>query len=130
MKATLHRSNRTGGTTVGSTETCHQVGLLNSETSSRTLAADDHSHAVVPHLSRKRQESLRKFWTCREVLESGKSPVNYPNERRHTLWASSTTNTLPAFPRSALVKIRVTISNNPQADFGSIKGSERSTIVS
>ena len=46
-----------------------------------------------------------------------------------TLWASSTTNTLPVCT-SARTKRRETISNRPQADEGSIKGSERSMIVS
>jgi hypothetical protein len=129
MKATLHRSNRTGGTTVGSTMTGYP-GLLNTGTLSHTLAAYDDSHAVVPHLPRKRQEGLCESCACREVL--GIRSINrscFLNQGGHTLCASSTNNTLPALPRSALVKIRVTISNNPQADFGSIKGSERSTMV-
>lgn len=67
MKATLHRSNRTGGTTVGSTGNSLLMSL-NRGTLPHTLAADDDSHAVVPHLPRKRQEGLRKFWTCRKIL--------------------------------------------------------------
>jgi len=60
MKATLQRSSRTGGTTVGSTEIRYSdppsVGTL----PAHTLAADDDSHSVMPHLSRKRQEGLSK----------------------------------------------------------------------
>jgi len=57
MKATLQRSSRTGGTTVGSTETRY-YNPSGAGTLSHTLAADDDSHSVVSHLSRKRQKSL------------------------------------------------------------------------
>ena len=53
MKATLHRSSKTGGTTVGSKAAHYQVDLLNGGTLTHTLATDDHPHAVVPHLPRK-----------------------------------------------------------------------------
>lgn len=128
MKAMLQRSNRTGGTTVGSTK-IRYPGLSGFEILSHTLATDDDSHTIVSHLPRKRQKGLRKPRTCREVLRRGQSPVGYLIRQRRTLCASSTNNTLPAVPMFALVKIRITISNNPQADFGSINGSERSTIV-
>ena len=52
MKATLQRSSRTAGTTVGSTEICYpditSVGIL-----SHTLTANDYPHAIMPHLPRK-----------------------------------------------------------------------------
>ena len=53
MKATLQRSSRTGGTTVGSTE-IRYYGPSRVGTLSHTLTADDDSHSVVSHLSRKR----------------------------------------------------------------------------
>ena len=62
MKATLQRSNRTGGTTVGSAE-IHYPGP-SIEILSHTLAADDDSHAVMSHLSRKRQKGLSEPSTC------------------------------------------------------------------
>jgi hypothetical protein len=63
MKATPQRSSRTGGTTVGSAE-IRYPGLSSIETLSHTLAADDDSHAVMPHLSRKRQKGLGKPRAC------------------------------------------------------------------
>ena len=53
MKATLHRSNKTGGTTVGSARS-HYPDVLRIGIPLRTLAADNDSHAIMPHLSRER----------------------------------------------------------------------------
>lgn len=53
MKATLQRSKRTGGTTVGSTGIHYDflsmkrwIGIF-----PHTLTADDDSHAIMAHLS-------------------------------------------------------------------------------
>ena len=59
MKATLQRSSRTGGTTVGSTEICYSVAS-GVGTLPHTLAADDDPHSMMPHLSRKRQKGFCK----------------------------------------------------------------------
>jgi len=53
MKATLQRSSRTGGTTVGSTEVRYS-NRSSAGTLHHTLAADDDPHSVMPHLPRKR----------------------------------------------------------------------------
>lgn len=53
---TVHRSRRTGGTTVGSTEA--QVNLGKREIGLRTLGTDDHPHGQMPLLPRQSQKGV------------------------------------------------------------------------
>ena len=67
MNATLQRSNRTGGTTVGSAEIRYPIfpSVGSSiKTLSHTLAADDDPHTVMSHLSREGQKSFGESGAC------------------------------------------------------------------
>lgn len=141
-RATLQRSRRTAGTTVGSVpRSDHEMtyGSANKEIVDPTLGTDHNTHGLMPLLAYERQQLLRQAASDsvrRQVLQWWfVRSSRYALEHVRRIWegltlcASSTTST---FPVSTLARTNnlVIISKSPHADVGSMKGSERSMIVS
>jgi len=127
---TVQRSMMTGGRIVGSA--AEDWDNEEKQDSELALSTYDNSHSEMALLADDTKNSLRQVrWTTpghREILKGRKSS-SQPCKKLPTLCASSMTRTLPA-SRFMRVNNRQIMSKILQAESASIKGSDKSIIVS